>query len=220
MAKIPANKISEKKGLPLGTVITLGGKKMVVISQETEEVRLKPFVKSSVVGVKAESPKGVVAESPKGEVKPEWESKKVVTKGVKNVQECNRPMGCPQDIKTGECLEGCSEQKVKIEMTETIIDPEIIDENTATYKPENNDLSLNLLLHTDPFNGALKQSWPSHYGKPTWLCLLVQHARTLAIKNTIIQLIKTTPGVRMACNKAFPSWTEKPWENEQHLSSL
>ena len=28
------------------SVITLGGKKMVVISQETEEVRLKPFVKS------------------------------------------------------------------------------------------------------------------------------------------------------------------------------
>ena len=123
----------------------------VVVKKET------PTPSVSMTGVKTEEPKGNI-------IKPEWDSKKVVTEGVKTVQECQDPRGCPQDVSTGECLEGCSEQKVKIEMTETIIDPEIIDENTATYKPENNDLSLNLLLHTDPFNGALKQSWPSHYG--------------------------------------------------------
>ena len=122
VAKIPANKISEKVGLPFGTVITIGGKKMTVISQENEEVRLKPFVKASVVGVRAEAPRG--------EVKPEWESKTVITEGVKNVQECLNPSGCPQDTKTGECLEGCAEvQKVRIEMTETIIDPEKITED-------------------------------------------------------------------------------------------
>ena len=119
VAKSPPKKVSEKTGLPFGTVITLGGKKMIVISQENEEVRLKPFVIASVVDVKAEAPKG--------EVKPEWESKTVITEGVKNVQECLNPSGCPQDTKTGECLEGCSEvQKVRVEMTETIIDPEKI----------------------------------------------------------------------------------------------
>ena len=170
-------------GLQYGTILTIGGKKMIVVSQENEEVRLKPYksvVVKTPVDVKTVEPK------PEGPT-PEWDSKTVITEGVKNVQECNRPMGCPQDIKTGECLEGCSEQKVKIEMTETIIDPEIIDENTVTYRSDN-DLALNLLLHTDPY-GVLKQSWPSHYGKPTWLCLLSQSAATLSWKNKIIKLL-------------------------------
>jgi len=104
--------VAKTSGLPLGTVITLGGKKMIVVSQENEKVRLKPYksavVKTPVV-VKTVEP---IPEGPK----PEWESKKVVTEGVKNVQECLNPMGCPQDVKTGECLEGCSEQKVQIEI--------------------------------------------------------------------------------------------------------
>ena len=217
VAKIPANKISEKKGLPLGTVITVGGKKMVVVSQENEDVRLKSFVKSPVVGVKSETPKGVVAESSKGEVKPEWESKTVITEGVKNVQECHNPMGCPQDTKTGECLEGCTEQKVHVEMTETIIEPEIIVENTTTDKL-NHDLVVSLLLHTDPL-GHMQRSYKSHYGKPTWICLLSVHMGDLPWKNTLVKLIVTTPKLLDACNKAFSHWTEKPWENEAHLSS-
>ena len=34
---------SNKIGLPFGTVLTVGGKKMIVVNQETQEVRLKPY---------------------------------------------------------------------------------------------------------------------------------------------------------------------------------
>ena len=126
---------SDTKGLPFGTILTIGGQKMIVVSQATQEVKLKPY---SSVAVKPKklvtnlsatpsvSMTGVKTEEPKGNiVKPEWDSKKVVTEGVKTVQECHDPRGCPQDVATGECLEGCSEQKVKVEMTETIVTPEM-----------------------------------------------------------------------------------------------
>ena len=93
--------------MPFGTVIDFGGTKMIVVSQEGEEVRLKPFVEK----------KATIAKSPK----PEWESKTTVTEGVKNIQECLNPLGCPQKVKTGECLEGCSEQKVHVKVVERII---------------------------------------------------------------------------------------------------
>ena len=220
VAKIPANKISEKVGLPFGTVTTIGGKKMTVISQENEEVRLKPYksvvVKTPVV-VKTVEPK------PEGPT-PEWDSKTVITEGVKNVQECLNPSGCPQDTKTGECLEGCADQKVHVEMTETIIESTnvvantAIKANTATDKFDH-DLVVSLLLHLDPF-GAWKSSWYPHYGKPTWLCLLSTHMGDIPWKNTIVKLIVTTPGLLDACNKEFSRWQIKPWENEVHLSSL
>jgi len=163
VATTPVNKISEKVGLPFGTVITLGGKKMVVISQENEEVRLQLF---KPVIVKAVIPKVKVTEIISDLPTPEWESKTVITEGVKNVQECLNPMGCPQDTKTGECLKGCTEQKVRVEIIETIVDST----NVITNEIIDPDVVLNALLLIDPTNGSWKNHHSPHYGKITWIC--------------------------------------------------
>ena len=213
VAKIPTNKISEKVGLPFGTVITLGGKKMVVISQENEEVRLKPYTSAIVkpVIVKADLPK------------PEWESKTVITEGVKNVQECLNPSGCPQDTKTGECLEGCAEvQKVRVEMRETIINPTNSNVNITTATPQQ-DLILTALLTFDEQN-MYKDMHQEYYGKLAWLCVVAYKMGTLEYKTLITKIIYTTPGLLDTCNNVvFPGDSRKkhtPWTRPEIISSL
>jgi len=215
VATTPVNKISEKVGLPFGTVITLGGKKMVVISQENEEVRLQLF---KPVIVKAVIPKVKVTEIISDLPKPEWESKTVITEGVKNVQKCLNPSGCPQDTKTGECLEGCAEQKVHVEMRETIIeDPTNV--NTAEYMVKH-DLALKLLLSRDPF-GVWKSTYHEHYGKLTWLCIVSNKgAHSGDELFHLVKLIVSFPGLVDACDRDFGTWRDKPWKNERFLSSL
>ena len=212
VAKSPPKKVSEKTGLPFGTVITLGGKKMIVISQENEEVRLKPFVIASVVDVKAEAPKG--------EVKPEWESKTVITEGVKNVQECLNPSGCPQDTKTGECLEGCSEvQKVRVEMTETIIDPEKITVDNAPDKL-NYDLVLNVLFRIDHPGVQLKQMWPQYYGKPAWICVMANFLGTQQFRLELTKLIYSNPSLLEICNTEWRHSSTNKWIALKNKASL
>ena len=206
---------SNKIGLPFGTVLTVGGKKMIVVSQETQEVRLKPYIveKTSVsmTGVKAEEPKGNI-------VKPEWDSKKVVTEGVKTVQECQDPRGCPQDVATGECLEGCSEQKVKVEMTETIVTPamqvEVTKPVSDTLDPE---LVLEVFFKFEPTIGtpkSLKGMWANYYGKPEWLCVMINYTGTRRTKVLLTKLLYSNPKFVQMCNTAFPSnanqWDELP----------
>ena len=205
---------SNKIGLPFGTVLTVGGKKMIVVSQETQEVRLKPYIveKTSVsmTGVKAEEPKGNI-------VKPEWDSKKVVTEGVKTVQECQDPRGCPQDVATGECLEGCSEQKVKVEMTETIVTPEMKVEVT---KPVSDTLDPKLVLdvlfryEATTSTPKLKSSFRKYYGKPEWLCVMINYTGTRRTKVLLTKLLYSNPKFVQMCNTAFPSnanqWDELP----------
>jgi hypothetical protein len=105
----------------------------------------------------------------------EWDSKTVVTEGVKNVQECLNPSGCPQDTKTGECLEGCTEQKVHVEMTETIVDPEV---TKPVAKVVSDVFDHDLLLHAflrinaDSF-GGLRRSYKEYYRKPEWICVIL-----------------------------------------------
>ncbi|SVD32767.1 uncharacterized protein METZ01_LOCUS385621, partial [marine metagenome] len=193
------------------------GKKMIVVSQENEKVRLKPYksavVKTPVV-VKTVEP---IPEGPK----PEWESKKVVTEGVKNVQECLNPMGCPQDVKTGECLEGCSEQKVKIEMTETIIDPTNINvKNTAGIY----DLALVLpvLLEMDPW-GEWRDGMQEYFGKPAWLCIVAHKMGTPKFKTTMTRLIYSTPNLLETCNEVLPGESRRkltPWTSPEIINSL
>ena len=196
---------SNKIGLPFGTVLTVGGKKMIVVSQETQEVRLKPYIveKTSVsmTGVKAEEPKGNI-------VKPEWDSKKVVTEGVKTVQECQDPRGCPQDVTTGECLEGCSEQKVKVEMTETIVTPamqvEVTKPVSDTLDPE---LVLEVFFKFEPTIGtpkSLKGMWANYYGKPEWLCVMINFSGTTRTKVLLTKLLHSNPKFLKMCNTAFP----------------
>jgi len=196
---------SNKIGLPFGTVLTVGGKKMIVVSQETQEVRLKPYIveKTSVsmTGVKAEEPKGNI-------VKPEWDSKKVVTEGVKTVQECQDPRGCPQDVATGECLEGCSEQKVKVEMTETIVTPamqvEVTKPVSDTLDPE---LVLEVFFKFEPTIGtpkSLKGMWANYYGKPEWLCVMINFSGTTRTKVLLTKLLHSNPKFLKMCNTAFP----------------
>ena len=209
--------VAKTSGLPFGTVITLGGKKMIVVSQENEKVRLKPYksavVKSPVVVKTVES----IPEGPK----PEWESKKVVTEGVKNVQECLNPMGCPQDVKTGECLEGCSEQKVKIEMTETIIDSTNV--NVISTTGPDHDLVLTTLLTLNPYH-----QWRGHfeqfYGKPAWICVVAHKMGTIEFKTLLTRIIYTTPNLLNTCNnKVFPSDSRQmltPWTRPEIISSL
>ncbi len=189
------------KGLPFGTVLTIGGQKMIVVSQETQEVKLKPY--SSVVEkeIPSVSMTGVETEEPKGNTaKPEWDSKKVVTEGVKTVQECHDPRGCPQDVTTGECLEGCSEQKVKIEMTETIVTPE-----TEEIKPAvvDSDLILASLLRMDTPYGELHQMYPEYYGQTEWLCIIVNHLGDKKVKKTVTNLIHSNPKYLSTCDSAF-----------------
>ena len=213
---------SDTKGLPFGTILTIGGQKMIVVSQATQEVKLKPY--SSVV-VKKETPTpsvsmtGVKTEEPKGNiVKPEWDSKKVVTEGVKTVQECQDPRGCPQDVATGECLEGCSEQKVKVEMTETIVTPEMKVEVTKpvsdTLDPE---LVLEVFFKFEPTIGtpkSLKGMWANYYGKPEWLCVMINYTGTRRTKVLLTKLLYSNPKFVQMCNTAFPSnanqWDELP----------
>ena len=208
---------SNKIGLPFGTVLTVGGKKMIVVSQETQEVRLKPYtiVKEtpsvSMTGVKTEEPKGNI-------VKPEWESKKVVTEGVKTVQECQDPRGCPQDVTTGECLEGCSEQKVKVEMTETIVTPEM---KVEVIKPVSDTLDPNLVLYTlfrleaVTSTPRLKGMFKRYYGKPEWLCVMINYAGTRRTKVLLTKLLYSNPKFVQICNTSFPDkganlWNEIP----------
>ena len=189
------------KGLPFGTVLTIGGQKMIVVSQETQEVKLKPY--SSVVEkeIPSVSMTGVETEEPKGNTaKPEWDSKKVVTEGVKTVQECHDPRGCPQDVTTGECLEGCSEQKVKIEMTETIVTPETEEIKPAVVDP---DLILASLLRMDTPYGELHQMYPEYYGKTEWLCIIVNHLGDKKVKKTVTNLIHSNPKYLSTCDSAF-----------------
>jgi hypothetical protein len=210
VATTPVNKISEKVGLPFGTVITLGGKKMIVISQENEEVRLKLF---KPVIVKAVIPKAEYNKI----ITPEWESKTVVTEGVKNVSECLNPSGCPQDTKTGVCLEGCAEQKVHVEIRETIIENPT---NVNTPYMVKHALVLKILLSTDPF-GVWKTSFPEHYGTPTWLCILSNKMdHTVEEKTNLVKLIVSFPGLVDACDRDFFTWRVKPWKNERFLSSF
>ena len=192
--------VAKTSGLPLGTVITLGGKKMIVVSQENEKVRLKPYksavVKTPVVVKTVES----IPEGPK----PEWESKKVVTEGVKNVQECLNPMGCPQDVKTGECLEGCSEQKVKIEMTETIVTSETkVDEVKPVSDTLDPELVLATLFRIDTVYGELYTDYRQYYGKPEWLCVLANTMGDKRTKRAISQLIYSNSKFLKICDNAF-----------------
>ena len=206
------------KGLPFGTVLTIGGQKMIVVSQETQEVKLKPY--SSVVEkeIPSVSMTGVETEEPKGNTaKPEWDSKKVVTEGVKTVQECHDPRGCPQDVTTGECLEGCSEQKVKIEMTETIVTPEMKVEVT---KPVSDTLDPKLVLdvlfryEATTSTPKLKSSFRKYYGKPEWLCVMINYTGTRRTKVLLTKLLYSNPKFVQMCNTAFPSnanqWDELP----------
>jgi hypothetical protein len=186
--------VAKTSGLPLGTVITLGGKKMIVVSQENEKVRLKPY-KSAVVKTVELKP-----EAPK----PEWESKKVVTEGVKNVQECLNPMGCPQDVKTGECLEGCSEQKVKIKMTETIVTSETkVDEVKPVSDTLDSELVLATLFRIDTVYGELYTDYRQYYGKPEWLCVLANTMGDKRTKRAISQLIYSNPKFLKICDNTF-----------------
>jgi len=219
MATTPVNKISEKVGLPFGTVITLGGKKMVVISQENEEVRLKPF---KPVIVKAVIPKAEYTKIISDLPKPEWESKTVITQGIKTVSECLNLSGCPQDTKTGECLEGCSEQKVKIEMTETIIDPENTNVNSPTGTFDH-DLILTAFLNMDPDRRWLN-IFGDYLGKPAWICVLAYKYGSIKFKTTLTRIIYSTPNLLDTCNNVvFPGDSRKkitPWTRPEIISSL
>ena len=212
VAKIPTNKISEKVGLPFGTVITLGGKKMVVISQENEEVRLKLF-----------KPETKYTEIISDVPKPEWESKTVITEGIKNVQECLNPSGCPQDTKTGECLEGCAEvQKVRVEMRETIINPTNINVNSTTGIFDHN-LALTALMTFDVGHGetGIHQDY---YGKPAWICIVAYYTGTIEFKTLLTRIIYSIPNLLDTCNnKVFPGDSRKmltPWTRPEIISSL
>ena len=210
VATLPVNKISEKVGLPFGTVITLGGKKMIVTSQENEEVRLKPYTSAIVkpVIVKADLPK------------PEWVSKTVVTEGVKNVQECLNLSGCPQDTKTGECLEGCAEvQKVRVEMTETIIDPEKITANNASDKL-NYNLVLNALLRIDHPSVQLELDFPQYYGKPAWICVMANFLGTPHFRIELTKLIYSNPPLLKICNTAWSHNSANKWVELKKKYSL
>jgi len=199
---------SDTKGLPFGTILTIGGQKMIVVSQATQEVKLKPY--SSVV-VKKETPTpsvsmtGVKTEEPKGNiVKPEWDSKKVVTEGVKTVQECQDPRGCPQDVATGECLEGCSEQKVKIEMTETIVTPETkVDEIKPASDTFDSELVLATLFRIDTVYGELYADYRQYYGKPEWLCVLANTIGDKRTKKAISKLIYSNSKFLKICDSTF-----------------
>ena len=196
---------SNKIGLPFGTVLTVGGKKMIVVSQETQEVRLKPYIveKTSVsmTGVKAEEPKGNI-------VKPEWDSKKVVTEGVNTVKECQDPRGCPQDVATGECLEGCAEQKVKVEMTETIVTPAMqVDVTKPVSDTLDPELVLEVFFKFEPTIGtpkSLKGMWANYYGKPEWLCVMINFSGTTRTKVLLTKLLHSNPKFLKMCNTAFP----------------
>lgn len=219
VATTPVNKISEKVGLPFGTVITLGGKKMVVISQENEEVRLQPF---NPVIVKAVIPKVKVTQIISDLPKPEWESKTVITEGVKNVQECLNPSGCPQDTKTGECLEGCTDQKVRIEMKETIIDPTNINVNNTTSIFDH-DLILTALLEMDPY-GEWRDIWGKYFGKPAWICVVSYKMGNRKFKTVLTRIIYSTPNLLNTCNnKVFPGESSRkltPWTRPEIISNL
>ena len=201
---------SDTKGLPFGTILTIGGQKMIVVSQATQEVKLKPY--SSVV-VKKETPTpsvsmtGVKTEEPKGNiVKPEWDSKKVVTEGVKTVQECQDPRGCPQDVATGECLEGCSEQKVKVEMTETIVESNVEPEPMTEVKPFSEVLDpkmvLNALLRIDDPYGNLRNQFKRYYGKPEWICVMINFLGNKETRIVLTQLLYSNPKFVQICNTA------------------
>ena len=206
--------VAKTSGLPLGTVITLGGKKMIVISQENEEVRLKPYtsvaVKTPVV-VKTVEPK------PEGP-KPEWESKTVITEGVKNVQECLNPSGCPQDTKTGECLEGCTEQKVRVEMTETIIDPTNINVNNTTDIFDH-DLVLTVLLKLDPYHQWIDH-FGAYYGKPAWICVMANFLGTPHFRIELTKLIYSNPPLLKICNTAWFHNSANKWVELKKKYSL
>ena len=218
---------SDTKGLPFGTILTIGGQKMIVVSQATQEVKLKPY---SSVAVKPKklvtnlsatpsvSMTGVKTEEPKGNiVKPEWDSKKVVTEGVKTVQECHDPRGCPQDVATGECLEGCSEQKVKVEMTETIVTPEmkveVAEPVSDTLDPE---LVLFTLLRIEAVTSTPKLGgmFRKYYGKPEWLCVMINYAGTQKTKVLLTKLLHSNSKFVKMCDTAFPDvgnlWNEIP----------
>lgn len=205
----------DKIGLPFGTILTIGGQKMIVVSQETQETKLKlynPIVKNelaSVTGIKAEDPSGI---------KPEWESKKVVTEGVKTVQECHDPRGCPQDVKTGECLEGCSEQKVQVKMTETIIEPGLAPKPIAET-PSSDTFDPNLVLYTlFRFDGRpdvrLRSEYRQYYGQPEWICVMINYTGTTRTKILLTKLLHTNPKLVQICDAEFPSngnlWNELP----------
>jgi len=212
VATLPVNKISEKVGLPFGTVITLGGKKMIVTSQENEEVRLKPYTSAIVkpVIVKADLPK------------PEWVSKTVVTEGVKNVQECLNLSGCPQDTKTGECLEGCAEvQKVRVEMTETIIDPTNIDVDSTTGIFDH-DLLLTALLQLDIPPNYDRKMWGQYFGTPSWICIIAYRMGTQEWKTLLTRIILSTPNLLEECNRIWSHENKglTPWTNPAIISSL
>ena len=214
---VAGSSISEKIGLPFGTVITIGGKKMTVISQENEEVRLKPH---KSVTVKAENPKVEFTEVISNLPTPEWDSKIVVTAGVKNVQECLNPSGCPQDTKTGECLEGCSEQKVRVEMTETIIDPTNID--VSATEIFDHDLVLSALLTVDRYDSGNMETWGRYFGKPSWLCIIAHRMGTQEWKTVLTRIILSTPNLLETCNRIWAHENKglTPWTNPAIISSL
>jgi len=214
VATTPVNKLS------FGTVITLGGKKMIVISQENEEVRLKPF---KPVIVKAVIPKVKVTEIISDLPKPEWESKIVITEGVKNVQECLNPSGCPQDTKTGECLEGCAEQKVHVEMRETIIDPANTPVNITTGIFDY-DLILTALLKLDPLPfSTWREFHGQHYGKPAWICVVANSITNIEYQILLTRIIYSTPNLLDTCNNTvFPNAVKVgvPWLLPEIINSL
>jgi len=185
-------------GLQYGTILTIGGKKMIVVSQENEEVKLKPYVFT-----KAEKPK--THEAVVKIVKPEWDSKTVVTEGVKNVQECLNPSGCPQDTKTGECLEGCPEQKVHVEMTETIVDPEVTKPVAKVVSDVfDHDLLLHAFLRIDADSfGGLRRSYKEYYGKPEWICVMINVMHSKQTKLELSKLLYSNPKFLKICNTEF-----------------
>ena len=174
--------------MPFGTVINLGGTKMIVVSQEGEEIRLKPFVVEKV------------AKNP-AIPKPEWESKTTITEGVKNVQECLNPLGCPQNATTGECIEGCSEQQVHVKVEERIIDKS----RPLIHKDYSS------LMFVDDHEGTWEKMYPQYYGTTKWLCFLSEITYgSASFRINLSKTIMTDPALFSLCEKTFPRGN-RPW---------
>ena len=198
--------------MPFGTVIDFGGSKMIVVSQEGEEVRLKPFVEKKIkVTPNLGLPKAEVPQQ--SGAKPEWESKTVLTEGVKNVQECLDPTGCPQNAKTGECLEGCSEQKVHVKVEERIISDSEFNRTPVSTQTSHLTAFRNWnspLMFIDDYQGTMKRRHSKAYGTPVYLCYLsVLHYGSDEFQVALARVIMSDPSLLHLCEKRFP--TKSTW---------
>jgi len=90
-------------------------------------------------------------------------------------------------------------------MTETIVDPEVTKPVAKVVSDVfDHDLLLHAFLRIDADSfGGLRRSYKEYYGKPEWICVMINVMHSKQTKLELSKLLYSSPKHLKICNTAF-----------------